>query len=293
MATKNEYPLSDRALLARLSIGVWSGRLHDEDVSEAARRRFGADEGAGSYTKQIIAPKFLNGVAKAARTAKSVHELLTLPWQDGGTRIMTVQAYNSDYMNRMRTSRTQFEQEVRTFLNGAYSEAIDEARVRLKMMFKQEDYPTAEEAKGRFSFDIEVMKVPEAADFRVKLSDKSTNLIVRDIEKRTNERIRNAQRDVFGRVFEVVEHMSTKLREYRNNEGTFKDSLVYNVQELAEMLPMLNVTDDPRITELGERLKNELAEHSPTILRGDAKVAAQVQSNADRLLKRVQQYMTA
>jgi len=151
--------------------------------------------------------------------------------------------------------------------------------------------------EAKFDFDVEVKPLPQAQDFRAKLSDESTKAIIKDIERRTNERLENAMKDVFGRVEGLVRHMTEKLKAYvpskdgNKAEGTIHSSLVYNIDELVNLIPVLNVTDDPRITELAKQLRSDLVEHSPEILRADNKVRAETISKADKILKKVQSYM--
>ena len=71
----------------------------------------------------------------------------------------------------------------------------------------------------------------------------------------------------FQRVYDAVGRMAERLSTYEpssaedNAKNTFRDSLVYNVVELADLLPSLNITDDQRLTDLAKRLKADLAEH--------------------------------
>ena len=74
-------------------------------------------------------------------------------------------------------------------------------------------------------------------------------------------------------------------------QGRIHDTTVYNIHELAEMLPILNITNDPRIDQLRQQLTDELVEHSPEILRADTKIRQQTISKADAILKKVQKYM--
>lgn len=288
--------LSERAMLVSLHIGSWQGMMHDRTVTEEISEQFKAEKEAGRYNKRLVANKFLRGVETAHRHARGIHKLLTLPWEDDGTRILTAKGYTK-YQEKMHVCRLQIETEVRDFINGL-PEYITEAQTRLGEMFNIEEYPSADQLKEKFNFDVEVGSLPDAADFRAKLSDDTVKSIVKDIEKRCNLRLENAVNDVFERVIPLLKNMIKRLRDYQPASGTDKakgvirDPLVYNIYELAETMPTLNFTEDPRIDKLREQLIAELVDPaSPEILRSDTKARQAAITNAEKILKKVEGYL--
>lgn len=288
--------LSERAMLASLSISSWSGMAVDREVTDATNADFKAEKDAGRYNKRLVSAKFLQGITGAHSRAREVHRILTLPWEDDGTRVLATVGY-MEYTKKMKECRLKAEAEVKAFLETPDA-FIQEAKHRLGDMFNIDDYPAAEDIKKKFGFDVEIKPMPDAGDFRAELSDEHTKAIVKDIERRSNQRLENAMNDVFGRIKEMVQRMSERLRDYqpakdgKKADGVIRDSLVYNIHELAkEVLPVLNVTGDKRIDDLRQQLLDDLVEHSPEILRADAKIRAQTISKADKILKKVSSYM--
>lgn len=287
--------LSERAMLVALHISSWTGMQVDREVTDATNADFKADKKAGRYNKRLIDAQFLEGISSASNKARVAHRVLTLPWEDDGTRVLANVGY-INYTTVMKDCRYQFEQSVKAFL-ADMQPAIDEAKVRLGDMFKAEDYPDAIDLKAKFSFDVEVKPMPEGKDFRTKLSDDAVKAIIKDIERRSDERLQSAMKDIFNRVHDSVKKMSERLREYapgkdgKRASGVIRDTLVYNINELADLMPTLNVTGDPRIDELAAQLKAELVEHSPEILRSDTKARQATISKADKILKKVKTYM--
>lgn len=287
--------LSERAMLVSLHISSWSGMQVDREVTDAVNADFKADKKAGRYNKRLVDSQFLEGISSAHSKARAAHKLLTLPWEDDGTRVLANVGY-INYTTVMKDCRLKAEAAVKEFLSDI-TPAINEAKVRLGDMFNADDYPDAAELKTKFGFDVEIKPMPEGKDFRAKLSDDAVKAIVKDIERRSDQRLEAAMKDVFVRVQDVVSKMSERLREYQPGKdgkkasGIIRDTLVYNINELAELMPALNVTGDPRIDELAAQLKAELVEHSPEILRADAKVRQATISKADKLLKKVKLYM--
>ena len=288
--------LSERAMLVQLHISSWSGMMVDRDVTDATNSDFKAEKDAGRYNKRLVAAKFMEGISSAHSKARNTHRILTLPWEDNGARALASVGFIA-YRSAMDECKLRAAKEVKAFLEtrDAY---IADAQRRLGDMYNIDDYPSADDIKAKFAFDVEIKPMPEAGDFRAKLSDESVKAVVKDIERRSQERLEVAMKDVFKRISEMVERMSSRLRDYQppkggnKAEGIIRDSLVSNIYELAnDVLPALNITNDKRIDELRASLLNDLVEHSPEILRADAKVRQATISKADKILKKVKSYM--
>jgi hypothetical protein len=288
--------ISEQAMLVSLHIGAYSGMMFDKEVSEEVNESFKADRiNAGRYNKRLVATKFLTDVSSAHTNARKTHKVYTLPWNDDGARILTNKAY-IEYVKRMKECKRKVEIEVDRFVAGL-PEYVSEARERLGNMFDEQDYPSSDELRAKFKFDTEVEPVPVASDFRTKLNEEDAKAIIRDIERRSKLRLEKALNDVFQRVAEKVGKLIEKLREYQPasdgspTKGRIHSNLVVGIYEFAEMMPVLNITDDPRIEQLQQQLLSELTENSPELLRSDAKLRQQVLSKADKILKKVESYM--
>ena len=86
--------LSEKAMLVSLHISAWGGMAFDKEVSEEVNESFSADrKEAGRYTKRLVAKQFLANVSTAHSILKRVHKVLTLPWEDDGTRILSTVGY--------------------------------------------------------------------------------------------------------------------------------------------------------------------------------------------------------
>lgn len=288
--------LTERAMLAGLSIGIWSGTIHDRDVTEEAAKANDADlVGAGRYQKQIISRRYLKGVNQWASRAKNAYDVMTLPWSKG-QRILSNLGF-LPFTEEMRLCRLGFEAARSDFVANGYDEAKANGRVRLGKMYDEADYPTPDNVLKKFNFSVEINPLPAAGDFRVKLTDAQVKNITKDIEFRTKERLQGAVDDVFERVKDVTGKMVEKLRGYqpaadgKGPANSFQATLITNINELADLLPILNITGDPRIEKLQKQLKEELVQHGPEVLKADAKVRNDTAAKAEAILRRVSGYL--
>jgi hypothetical protein len=88
-----ETSLSSRAMLYRLSIGVWSARKHDREASDEIAELHGAQKDAGRYNKLLVPAKALAEIRKIVSAARAEHYFFTLPWSDNSYRILSSAAY--------------------------------------------------------------------------------------------------------------------------------------------------------------------------------------------------------
>lgn len=288
--------LSERAMLAALHTGAWSGAAHDQLVTEeVSETHKAAVRDAGRYTKQLVANKFLRHVTGKLSTARRIHRLLTLPWDDDGTRILSCTGH-AHYTEQMRLQRHGIEAAAGEFVKGL-PDYIKEAKERLGTMFDKDDYPDADSVRKKFYIDVEIKPIPEAGDFRAELSAATVKAIVKDIERRSDARIEAAMNDVFERIIEATGRMVERLRAYKpvvaegEKRTIIQDGVIYNIRELADLLPSLNITNDPRLVKLQKQLLTDLVEHSPEVLRTDPKKRNQTADRAEAIFKKVSSYL--
>lgn len=298
MSDETNIPLSERAMLACLRIGTYGARATDREITEEVSENHKAElRGAGTYSKFLIAARFFRDVNHAASVARQTHNLLTLPWESDGTRIISSTGY-MHYTDQMRLRRINFEAAANKFCQAeAVEDYIKEATVRLGDMFDRDQYPTPDEIRSKFTWDIEINKVPEGADFRTKLSDPTVKAIIKSIELRSKARVEKAVQDIYIRIAAVTGKMVESLHAYEPAkpgspaQNKFRDTLISNVVELAQALPSLNVTGDAKIDALANQIIKDLGDHSPEVLRGDAKVRADTAKKAEAILNKVKKFI--
>jgi hypothetical protein len=152
------------------------------------------------------------------------------------------------------------------------------ARTTLGKMFDPKDYPTPADILAKHVFGVKIDPIPDADDFRVKLPEAELTRLRREIHERTEIAMAEANRDMWQRVAEIVGHMADKLAD---PDGKFKDTLVTNVSELADIIGDLNVAEDPELYEMAGELKEKVAGLDPELLRKDHSLRAAAARTAE------------
>jgi len=280
--------LSERAMLVDLTIGCWEGRKKDKDLSARVPSQAKAREGSGSWWTQTVSKEDLRDVRVAVSRGRETHAKLTLPWNDEGMRILPAEMY-LEYTKTMRELRTEYEAVVAAFLD-RWPSIIEGARERLGDLFKANLFPTAGRLAGRFHWTISFLPMPDKSDFRIDLGDSATATVQTNIEQQVEARTQAALRNLWERLFAVVEKVSERLGD---PENIFRDSMLSNVVELCDMLPKLNITGDARLDKMRRQVLKRLTKHSPGVLRQDTKARSDTAAAAKKMLKTMSTYLPA
>lgn len=267
--------LQEKSMIVTLNIAQWSARKHDRSVSREVEANHQAHN-AGRYNKILAAKSYIQKIQKAAGKARSFHYENTLPWGENGERLLPSKNYFT-YSSKMMELKAEFEKATDHFI-GNYPAVIADAKIRLNGMFREADYPDAGQIADKFRFKVSFSNVPET-DFRVKLSEKEKAALKASAEQAVQERLDGAVKDTWQRIKEAVKAVSERLT---NKDAIFRDSLFENIGDLVTLLPKLNITNDPDISQACEEIKSLI--QSPDVVRSSQLLRSETADKADQIL---------
>ena len=82
--------LTHDAMLVSLRISAWSGRQYDRKASNHVAVHHEASASAGRYNKCLLPKAAFAALTATMSKARSSHYEQTLPWDDQGSRLLTV-----------------------------------------------------------------------------------------------------------------------------------------------------------------------------------------------------------
>lgn len=251
--------LSDKAILASLSISTWAARKLDKPATAKVETEFSTQGKVGQYTKNLLpGARELQEVGRVATSIREFYYTNTLPWCADGTRILSSKNY-LPFTSEYRKRRGEFDRAVSDFLT-AYPSLQAHAQVKLGSLFSPGEYPAIARLESSFSCDVQFMPMPDVQDFRVEILDsEKTEFLdrMKDAESR-------AMRDCWSRLHEVVSRAAGKLSQ---PDAIFRDSLIENISEVCAILPRLNLTDDPQLETMRQHVEQTIAAISPDSCR--------------------------
>ena len=283
--------ISERAMLVNLRIRLWSGRKHDRSASqEVADTHNTQIEKAGRFNKMLVTTAALRPAFNAANNARLYHSSVTMPWLGDGARIMPVDVY-FDYTQAMNSFKQAFNREVDDFL-ALYPTHMAQAALDLNGLYQPSDYPTDIALRNKYSFDCEVYNVPDAQDFRVKMSSDEFEEAKRQITENYDTVINGTVTDLFERIKFRMELLVKRIKEVESDEkGRLKSSLIERISDLAELLPKMNITNSKVIDDIAEKMTREFKSIHMGVLRVDKSVRDAAVTSAEEIIKTVRDYI--
>lgn len=295
--------LAARAVVVSLHIAQWSGRRLDRQITDEVIREHDAAADAGRFNKLLLPKDALAPIQTIVSATRTEFLKRTLPWLDNGQRIMNAAALleNDRWLSGQRRK---FDAAVDEFV-AAYPKLVQDAPSRMSGLFKDSDYPAVDTLRSRYAMELRKLPVPTPDDFRVAMSDSQAAVIRADIERQVQEGAAAAVRDVYRRVADVTGRMAERLAGYKpaimgkvngrkrvveEAQNTFRDSLVENVRDLIGVLPSLNITGDPQLTAMVDRLRPLVAWDAKELRENDA-VREDVASKAQQILDQVSEFL--
>jgi len=259
-------------MLARLSIGCWEGRVQDKDAARKREVDAHAVEGAATAGKKLGA-----GVAEHANLTKycagcrNAWGKYTTEWDKGrgGSRAFAPEAA-PDLIMRVGELEAGYWERVKEFLR-VWPTVLANRQYDLGAMFDPKDFPSPKAMARKFywSFDPSILANPDDIRFASGISEEAASELIEASTNNVKEKYKAAANDAAAKLFKVVQSMHETMSVPHGEKGSkFNNSKLENILEVAEIMPMLNVTGDPVLAELARKAK-KLATKSPGELRGD------------------------
>lgn len=284
--TTQTQKLTERAMLVNLSIAYWTAKASDERMGEAVAKALKNETDMTENKKLLLMPEAINSVKAVRSRARAYHFLKTSPWIDGGTRVLAATFY-FDYVEKMREFETEYEGVVKTLCNNL-SKLKGEARKRLGALYKETDYPTEKGLREKFSWKCAVCPIPDEDDWRVSLGAKADADVKKQIKAQVTEACAVVTRDLWQRLYDVVEHMAESLRK---TDAKFHDTIIGNIKDACALLPVMNVAQDPELDKMTKGLMAGLCKFVPDEMREDPKVKKAALTEADKILEKMAGYI--
>lgn len=260
-------------MIVNVYVSRWSGFRLDRDASADVNQRAHAEAGTARVNKRLVAKELMKPIDHAESAIRQHVTKNTLPWKDNGDRLLVRKLYQ-EFMVEYDALKENFDREVDKFLNDVYPVVREQAGFRMGDLFKSDDYPTASELRHKFHVQIDIDPVQDLGDdFRVQMEQRMTRAIMG--------------------VWDKLADRVSKLSEALKSDKKFRNTTVTYVRDLVELLPELNVTNDPNLARIGKDIANSLAVYEPDDLRQDAETRAFAASEADRIMSDMRGFMTA
>ena len=276
--------ISSSAVLVELNISVWTAAKLDKSATQAVISDNNAGSQSGAFRKNLLAGTSLRkDISDYAAACRMTHNKLTLPWQDRGGRILPTSLF-MDYKQRMNVSNAHFNTLVDRLCDN-YDALKQSAQNYMGTLYNEEDYPTLEEVRGKFGFNLVFSPLAEAGDFRLDVPMQDLAEMREQYESDFNNRLADAMRKPWEDLHKMLLSMSEKLSSSSDDEKKrWHDTFVTNAQGMCSLLTNLNVTKDPKLEEARRALEQTMLGANIEEIKDSPVVRADMKTKIDNIL---------
>lgn len=282
MSYELESQLRTSTILVEFTAGVWTARKLDRKVSDEVNAQKRSAANAGRVYKSM-----LPGVSALDRVAKykaAVHNWIyanSKPWSDNGQRLITVDAYINTVAPELERREQEFWVLVEEFL-AEYPLLISAQAFALGDLFDRAEYPSVEQVRRKFHYNVSYLPLPSASDFRLELEEESRARLheqfQRDLQRRADQVVAESRDALVKQLKHVIERLGHGPD---GKPNVFQNSLLDNLAEAVSDARAFNLTKDQALQELADEAARvisnvELGElRKNNQLRKDVRIQAQ------------------
>lgn len=287
------HNIRDRAMIVRFSAGCYSAKKIDKSESRRAARDNGASDGWVKAHKLLVAPETLDTIKEVIQAARDYHNRITAPWDDNAGRLCLSTAF-PEYRAEMARREMDYQSAVNTFC-ARYSDYVDDARRELGSLFDPGDYLDSYRLREKFTWKITVEPVPAAEDFRIDFPAEVLREEMQKLDRAVADRVEDSMRAVCGDVESALTRLVESMERFNpegkgKDRGTFRDSVIGNLIEIADTLPYRNVAGNEALSRAAEMIKRDLAPINPSSLRESTAARNDAAEKARAILRTMQGY---
>jgi hypothetical protein len=280
---KNAPSLRDTIIFVRLTVHCWGAKSYDVAVTNKIKQQFGTTGKVGKFYKDLLDSPELRDYKSSCSTLTDWNKSVTAPWGDGGTRALNQMIFMEwrENFNHLNEDVNDAKREIILY----YDQRKAEAQIRLKGMFREQDYPA--DISDKFGVTHELWPAADVSDWRLDFGDEANKELVDTVANQMNDRFSSIVTDSWGRIQTVLEHYVDRLEDPGNK---FHDTMVEKMQDCVDILPCLNFFNDPELTKFTDNMKLKLYMHKPDTLRHDPGIRQNVHDEAKAMLTKVPGY---
>lgn len=289
MEVLDQYDVTQEAILVRLYVRQAGISARSRTLTREAAEKHQADPRSVNGIVQKIEASTRAELTAAINQGRAILYNLTLPWDDNAYRLCPLKVYPR-LKQEMQAVQNAF-YDARDAMLANYEHMRTDYLRRVNDLAQEIPFPTLAEMERSFEFEVRDMPIARLEDVRLKYVDPSTlDDIKQRINQQTTDRLREAQEEIIERLIERVQRVKVQTEK---EEGRIFESLIGNIEEDVALLPALNITNDPEITRLIERVKTELTQYSVEDLRKDDKLREHAAQTAGSVLKDLRKFKPA
>src|SRR6266478_765288 len=260
----NKMQLAKSAMLVSANIvnGGLLGERRDNMASLLVENTYNTAHRRTKASKYLIDRKH-KSVRQVVAASQRVREIIyryTLPWGDDKSRLLPVKLLET-FQEKLNPAILDLNEARENYIQH-YPALVSASERDLGELFDRSQYPAVDQIRGLFTTKVSYWPIPESGNFIAEISAEAAKEAKEGIKREIEQRLLEATYDLVKRAKEIVSIYVDRLEKFKpaeevgiNQQGAFRDSLVDNVTDTANLIERMNMTDNPQINKVVTDLK--------------------------------------
>jgi hypothetical protein len=259
---EGKMQLAKSAMLVSVSIinGGLLGERRDNTASLLVENTYNTAHHRTKASKYLIDRKHksVKQVVAASQRVREVAYRYSMPWGDDKSRLLPVKTAD-EFRSKVAIALAERQEAIEQYILD-YPALVSASERDLGELFDRSQYPTLNQVRDLFTAKVAYWPIPESNNFIADISEAASKEAKESIENEIEQRLLEATYDMVRRAKEVVVAFVDKLENFKVDENgksqtIFRDSIVDNIRDTAQLIERMNLTDNPQIKKVVLDLK--------------------------------------
>jgi vacuolar-type H+-ATPase subunit I/STV1 len=268
--------LSREAILVKATFHSWTGDKRIDDVTaEQFNDRVDAKDTARRHTKKLLSKsEYAANCRTIISNARKFHKENTVPWTYDGWGLLPKRNYER-YREAMRDFAENKLYGAASLLFENFNREIEDDREVLGQLFDHAAYIMPHQVFERFKIDLQYEPIVNLDTPHFDAMSDSVNSIMEQARARQQQAVSRATDDLRSRVNDILLRTIDRL-EHLDDKSKKPTALLKSIEELADVLPRLNIAGDTDIANAAQQMKERILYFSAQDLKDDEESRAEV-----------------
>lgn len=270
----------------RLSITQGNLTAGSRDASAAAASVTNADDKSIKSGLIVLKREDRQKIINVMNDARAQFQSNTLLWDEGGYRLCPLRNY-ATLKSMLEEQEVNFTEAVESLL-ARYNALKADYEARVNGLAIENPFPSYDDLEWGFTFRWSAMPIANPLEGKLKYLDPdAAQNLQKAMQIAVQVRLGEAQKEIISRLSEKVQNLKDRVEA---ESPRIHDSLIGKLQAEVRILPNLNITGDPEITRLIERVRVELSSLDLNGLRNSRQYLAAAAESANSVLDDLRSY---
>lgn len=276
--------ISDRCLMVFLTVTKPQMTKKDVEVSKEVADDKNASSESVAVIKKLYPKHLIQPIVDIESAARRYVDHMTGSTNIRGFNVLPSKLF-MPFQEGIGVHKLQFDQAVTVFLMN-FANVMMAAQSSQGDMFNRSEYPDLSDLKKQFTFTVQYIPMGKVDTVMLDLEKDSLADLKTTMAEQEQERFRVMMADAYARLHAAVKRIHTQCSK---PDGKIYDTLTGNLKELLEILPAMNLTEDPKFDKLCVDAQRLLV--SPVAIKTTPGVRESTAATADEILKAMEGFL--